>query len=95
MCTCFLAFFGDILSALSSFSPLLPPTLPLAAPSRPLSLPAPDEFLLLPGVRAGRLLCGWRDWPWQLCRSQGGETWVPSQPLTHCRGNHIPPRELK
>lgn len=62
------------------------PCSPLLPPAFPSPLPAPDEFLLLPGIRAGRLFCGWRDCPWQLHKSQGGATWVPSRPLTHCRG---------
>lgn len=62
------------------------PHFPLLSPASPSPLPAPDEFLLLPG----RLFCGWRDWPWQLHKSRGGATWVPSRPLTHCRGQPHP-----
>lgn len=79
----FLAFLGDVLFPLSPppphpSSPFLPPMSP---PSHP-----PDGLLSLTGIGAGRLSCGWRDQPRQLCESQRGAVWVSSRPLTHCRG---------
>lgn len=95
MCRCFLDFFGDILSVLNSFPPLLPPMLPLAVLSTPLFPPCPWWVPPAP-----------RNWGWQALLWLEGLALAAAQELGWCNlgalqapdslqgGNHIPPGEM-